>query len=95
MGPNTSYDDPLVFFASYIELFASCDADTTPYRDSIVAFPPRLCHAPTVIAVLVPHSHLPMMDDMEYVDMVDDSGDLIFDALCMDSDLGPFRSEDE
>jgi hypothetical protein len=84
-----------VFFASYIELSTSCDAETAPYRDSIVAFPPRLRHASMVIAVLVPHGHLPMMDDMECVEMADDSGDLIFDALCMDSDLGPSRSEDE
>ena len=95
MGPNTSYDDSSVFFASYIELSALCDAEIAPYRDSIIAFPPRLRHAPTVIAVLVPHGHLPMMDDMEFVEMADDSGDLIFDAQCMDSDLGPSRSVDE
>lgn len=95
MGPNTLYDDPSVFFASYIEFSVSCDAETTPYRDSIVAFPPQLCHAPMVIIVLVLHGHLPMMDDIEFVEMANDSRDLIFDAFCMDSDLGPSRSEDE
>jgi hypothetical protein len=45
MGPNPSYDDMSVFFASYVELSASCDAETTPYHNSFGAFPPRLRHA--------------------------------------------------
>jgi hypothetical protein len=42
-----------------------------------------------VIAALVARDHLPTTDDLEVVGMVDRSGDLIFDALCLDSDLDP------
>jgi hypothetical protein len=50
MGPNPSYDDMSVFFASYAELSVLYDIETTPYRgdsrDGFNAFPPRLNHAP-------------------------------------------------
>jgi hypothetical protein len=73
----------------------SCDVETTPYHSGIDAFPPRLCHAPTVIAALVSCGHLPTMDGLEFVEMASGGGDLIFDALCTDSDLdsglGPSR----
>jgi hypothetical protein len=39
-----------------------------------------------VIAAHVAHDHLPTTDDLEFVGMVDGSEDLIFDALCSDSD---------
>jgi hypothetical protein len=74
---------------------------TTPYHDSsrcgFGAFPPRLCHAPAVTAALVACGHLPMTDDLEFVEMVGGGEDLIYDALWMDSDsdLGPSRSDDE
>jgi hypothetical protein len=84
-----------IFFASYAELSVSCDVETTPYHGGIDAFPPRLCHAPAVIAALVSCGHLPTMDDLEFVEMAGGGGDLIFDALCtdsdLDSDLGPSR----
>lgn len=75
----------------------SCDVETTPYHSGIDAFPPRLCHAPTVIANLVTRGHLPMIDDLEFEEMADGSEDLIYDTLCTDSDsgLGPFGSDDE
>jgi hypothetical protein len=50
---------------------------------------------PAVIAALVTHGHLPMIDDLEFVEMVDGSKDLIYDTLCTDSGLGPFGSDDE
>jgi hypothetical protein len=36
-----------------------------------------------------------MIDDLEFVEMVDGSKDLIYDTLCTDSGLGPFGSDDE
>jgi hypothetical protein len=95
MGPNPSYNDLLVFLVPYVELSASCDVETTPYHGNIGAFPRRLCHAPVVIADLMSRGHLPMMDDLEFMEMVGGGEDLIFDALCTDSDLGPSGSDDE
>jgi hypothetical protein len=86
MGPNPSYENLSAFFASYIELFASYDAETSSYHggpsNSFGAFPPR--HAPVVIAALVARGHLPTLDDLEFVGMARGGGDLIFDALCTD-----------
>jgi hypothetical protein len=61
------------------------------------AFPPRLRHALAVIAALVARCHLPISDDLEFVWMAGGDGDLIFDALCMDSnsDLSPYGSDDK
>jgi hypothetical protein len=42
-----------------------------------------------VIATLVVRDHLPTTDDLEVVGMVDRGGDLVFDALCLDSNLDP------
>jgi hypothetical protein len=68
-----------------------------PYRSGNDAFPPGLRHAPAIIAALVSRGHLPMMNDLEFVEMVGCDGDLIFDALCtdLDSNLGTARSDDE
>jgi hypothetical protein len=99
MGSNPSYNDLLVFFASYTELFASYDAGTSScYSGSCSSsdvFPPRLCHALAVITTLVARGHLPTSDDLEFVGMADGNEDLIFDVLCTDSDLGPSVSDDE
>jgi hypothetical protein len=97
MGPNPSYDDMSVFFTSYTELSTSYDAEASPYHGGSGAFPPRLRHVPAAIAALVAYVHLPTSDDLEFVGMVDGSGDLIFDALCTDSDsnLDPSGSNDE
>lgn len=78
------------------------DEEASSYYDSSISglgdFPPRLCHAPMVIAALVAHNHLPSFDDMEFVGMADGGGELIFDTLYIDSDLGlspPERSKEE
>ena len=51
---------------------------------------------PAVIAALVTHGHLPMIGDLEFVEMVDGDEDLMFDMLCTDSDsdLGLSGSDD-
>jgi hypothetical protein len=101
MGPNPSYDDLSIFFASYAELSASYDAETASYHDGssggFGSFPPRLRHAPAVIAAHVAHDHLPMIDDLEFVEMAGGGEDLIYNALCTDSnsDVGPSRSDEE
>jgi hypothetical protein len=38
---------------------------------------------------LMPHDHVPTIDDLEFVGMVDGGGDLIFDALYSDSSSDP------
>jgi hypothetical protein len=50
-----------------------------------------------VIVALVAYGHLPTSDDLEFVGMADSDRDLIFDALCMDSDsdLSPFKNSEE
>jgi hypothetical protein len=50
-----------------------------------------------VIATLVARGHLPTSDDLEFVGMADSDRDLIFDALCMDSDsdLSPLKNSEE
>jgi hypothetical protein len=97
MGPNPSYYHLSVFFTSYVELSMLCDAETMPYHGGFSAFPPRLRHAPTIIAALVSHGHLPRIDDLEFVEMAGGDGDLIYDSLFMESDsyLDPSRSDDE
>jgi hypothetical protein len=89
MGPNPSYVNLSVFFVSYAEMM--------PYCGGIDAFPPRLRHAPTVIATLGSLDHLSMMNDLEFMEMAGGGGDLIFDTLYtdLDSDLGPSASDDE
>jgi hypothetical protein len=49
-----------------------------------------------MITDLVARSHLPTSDDLEFIGMVT-GGDLIFDALCTDSDLDlcPLESSEE
>lgn len=42
-----------------------------------------------MIATLVARGHVPTIDDLEFVGMVDGSGDLIFDTLYSDSGLDP------
>lgn len=61
------------------------------------AFLPQLCHAPTVIAAIVARGHLPTSDVLEFVGMADGGGDIIFDALCTDSNsnLSPSRNDNE
>lgn len=97
MGPNPSYDDLPVFFASYAELPVSCDVETMPYHGGFDAFPSRLHHALAIIVALVSRDHLPMIDNLEFVEMASGDGDLIFNAFCTDSDsnLGPSKSDDE
>lgn len=79
----------------------SYDVETMPYhggsRGGFGAFPPRLCHAPTVIATLVARDHLPTTDDLEFVEMAGGGEGLICHALCTNSNLylGPSRSNDE
>jgi hypothetical protein len=38
----------------------------TPYRGGFDAFPPRLDHAPMVIAALVSRDHLPTINNLEF-----------------------------
>lgn len=89
MEPKPSYQ--LAFFASYMELSTLYDTETmSNYGGSSSkpdAFPPQLRHAPAMIAALVACGHLATFDDFEFVGMASGSGDLIFDALCMDSAL--------
>lgn len=58
---------------------------------------PQLCHAPAVIAAIVACGHLPTSDVLEFVGMADGGGDIIFDALCMDSNsnLSPSGNDNE
>jgi hypothetical protein len=64
--------------------------------DNFGTFSPRLCHASAVITTLVAHDHLPTSEDLEFMGMVGDNEDLIFDALCTNSDSDlPSRSDDE
>jgi hypothetical protein len=51
------------------------------------AFPPYLHHAPGMITAFVARAHVPMIDDMELIGMINGDGDLIFDSLCSNSDL--------
>jgi hypothetical protein len=101
MGPTPSYDNLSTFFMSYTKFSTSYDAKTSSYYDGSSsrssAFSPRLCHALAVIATLVAHGHLPTSNDLEFVGMADGGGDLIFDALCTDSDsnLNPPKSSEE
>jgi hypothetical protein len=101
MGPNPSYDNLSAFFASYAKHSALYSVETMSYYGSSIisthVFPPQLCHAPTVIIALVVHDHLPTFDDLEFVLMVDGRGDLIFNALCTDSNsyLSPPKSSEE
>lgn len=51
-----------------------------------------------MIATLVARNHLPTSDDLDFVGMAGGGGDLIFDALCTDSDsnmIPPESSEEE
>jgi hypothetical protein len=57
------------------------DSDNIPE-----ALPAHLCHVLGVIATLVACGHIPTIDDLEFIGMVDGNRDLIFDALY--SDLG-------
>jgi hypothetical protein len=43
------------------------------------------------------HEHLPIMGDLEFMEMANGSGDLIFDTLCTDSnsDQGPSVNDDK
>lgn len=90
MGLNPSYDDLSVFFTSYVELSALCDAKASSYyvgsSSGSSAFLPRLSHTLAVIVALVVHDHLPTYGDLEFMGMDDGDKDLIFDALCTDSD---------
>jgi hypothetical protein len=53
MGPNPSYNDPLTFFTSYMELSMSYYTEAASYyggsSSGSNAFPPQLRHTPTVI----------------------------------------------
>jgi hypothetical protein len=51
-------------------------------------FPQRLPHAPGVIATLMAQGRLPTTNGLEFVGMVGDDGDLILDALYLDTRLG-------
>jgi hypothetical protein len=89
-GLNPSFEYLLVFFASYLELSRSYDAEASSYygrsNRGCRAFPPRLLHAPTVIVALVARGHLPTSDDLEFVGMADDDG-TSSSTLYTDSDL--------
>lgn len=52
---------------------------------------------PSGNSALVARGHLPISDDLEFVGMASGDGDLIFDALCMDSDsdLSAYGSNDK
>lgn len=84
-----------------MELSASYDAETSSYyggsSSGFGAFLPQLCHAPAVIAAIMAHGHLPTSDVLEFVGMADGGGDIIFDALCMDSNsnLSPSGNDNE
>lgn len=102
MGPDPTYDDLSVFFASYMELSALYNAETLSCHgrssSSSGGFPHRLRRAPTVIAALVARGHLPTFDDLEFIGMVENNRDFIFDALYTDSDSGlsfPTSSKEE
>jgi hypothetical protein len=43
------------------------------------------------------HGHLPMIDDLEFVEMAGGGEDLIYDTLCTDSNsyTGPSMSDEE
>lgn len=88
MEPGPLYDGLYAFFASYAEISALYNAETSFYRDGPSygsgAFLTRLCHAPAVIAALVARNHLPTSNGLEFAGMVDSEGDLIFDVLCTD-----------
>jgi hypothetical protein len=79
MGPNPSYDNRSVFYASYTELSASYGMKTSSYYDDsnsgFGTFPPRLCHTPVVITALVARGHLPALEDMEFMRMGSGRGD--------------------
>lgn len=98
IGPNPMYVNLLTFFASFVVLSVLYDAETMSYydgaSDSPVAIPPRLHHAPMVIATLVACGHLPTFDELEFVRVADDGGGLIFDTLCTDSDHSSPASEE-
>jgi hypothetical protein len=61
----------------------------TALRGSPRVFPPLLRHASGVIATVVAHGHFPTIDDLEFIEMVEGNGDLIFYALYSNSDLDP------
>jgi hypothetical protein len=63
---------------------SSDDSNNTPRHFCHVCVTPR-----GVIAALIAHDHVPTIDDLEFVGVVDGGEDLIFDALCSDSGLDP------
>lgn len=101
MGPDPTYDDMSVFFASYMELYVLYDAEASSYHDGSSSGPgallSRLRYARTVLMALVTRSHLPTSDDLEFTGMVDGGEDLFFNMLCtdLDSDLSPPASSEE
>lgn len=92
MGPDPSYDHLWAFFSSYTSLSALCDeGGSTPsmaLATSQGVSTPSTSRSEGDRAPRGPR-HVPTIDDLEFVGMVDGSEDLIFDTLCLDSGLDP------
>lgn len=92
MGLNPLYDDSSTFFVSNAKLSSLYDGETMSYCCGSSS-------TPTLPASSVPRpegdrcpsgpDHLHTYDDLEFAGMVDGGGDLILDALCVDSNSYP------
>jgi hypothetical protein len=80
-------------FSSYASLMAlrvgEGSASLDDFDNFLEAFPPHLRHALGVNVALVAYDHVPTINDMEFVGMVDGGRDLTFDALCSNSGSDP------